>query len=273
VTVTPDGGFLVVYTIPFPPMSFWRVLGRRFDAAGAPLGGEFQISSFPDINVFSPVAARDAGGNFVVAWNGYGQDGSQSSVVARRLDAAGNPRGAEFLVNTYTTGTQDGPAVAVRDDGSFVIAWGGLADAGGLDAAGVFARRFEADGTPVGAEFQVNTFTTSTQNNPSVAIDDGGRVLISWTSYLQDGDEGGIYARRYDAAGAPLGPEFGVNSYTSGRQWRSAAAASPSGNLVVAWESSSQDGSSYGIYGQRMGGLVPEALFVDAPGNGVLEPA
>jgi hypothetical protein len=44
------------------------------------------------------------------------------------------------------------------------------------------------------------------------------------------------------------------------------------GNFVVDWVSSGQDGSSYGIFAQRFGGLGPAALTVDTPGNQVLEP-
>ncbi len=44
------------------------------------------------------------------------------------------------------------------------------------------------------------------------------------------------------------------------------------GNFVVAWESDGQDGSGYGVFAQRFGGLGPAALTVDNFGNQVLEP-
>jgi hypothetical protein len=48
-----------------------------------------------------------------------------------------------------------------------------------------------------------------------------------------------------------LGPEFQVNSHTTDTQWGASVAADAAGNFVVAWMSDEQDGSSWGIFGQR----------------------
>ena len=50
--------------------------------------------------------------------------------------------------------------------------------------------------------------------------------------------------------GNPLGPEFRVNTYTTNEQRLPSVAADGSGNFVVAW-TSRQDGSGYGVFGQR----------------------
>ena len=53
-------------------------------------------------------------------------------------------------------------------------------------------------------------------------------------------------------AQAPAGNEFQVNTYTTGFQYGANAVASDgSGNFVVVWPSNGQDGSDYGIFGQR----------------------
>jgi hypothetical protein len=106
---------------------------------------------------------------------------------------------------------------------------------------------------PVAPEFQVNTYSTSTQNNPHLASDASGAFVATWQSWLQDGDGMGIFARRYDAAGAPLGPEFRVNTYTTGHQeFRPAVASDAAGNFTIVWASrkvpTSQD---YEVKGQR----------------------
>src|SRR5688500_7366281 len=52
--------------------------------------------------------------------------------------------------------------------------------------------------------------------------------------------------------GQPLGSEFRVNTFTPDNQNRSDVAADSAGNLVVVWNSrGDQDGSGYGIFGQR----------------------
>ena len=51
--------------------------------------------------------------------------------------------------------------------------------------------------------------------------------------------------------GDPVGPEFRVNTYTTDYQRSGSVAGDSSGNFVVIWESRSQDGSTWGIFGQR----------------------
>ena len=73
------------------------------------------------------------------------------------------------------------------------------------------------------------------------------------------------------ASGVRRGAEFRVNAYTTGNQSGPSVASDSVGNFVIAWESN-HDGSDYGIFAQRFGGLGPAALAVDSAGNQVLEP-
>ncbi|HUQ68484.1 MAG TPA: hypothetical protein VM165_03110, partial [Planctomycetaceae bacterium] len=106
---------------------------------------------------------------------------------------------------------------------------------------------------PAGAEFQVNTTTVSFQRTnvsaSSVALDADGDFVVTWSSFGQDGSGYGIFAQRYNAAGAAQGGEFQVNTYTTNSQQQSAVAMDADGDFVIAWSSGSQDGSGYGIYG------------------------
>ena len=86
----------------------------------------------------------------------------------------------------------------------------------------------------------------------------------------QDGSSYGVFAQRFAAAGARRGAEFRVNTYTTGEQARPSVASDSVGNFVVAWEGDGQDGSGYGVFAQRFGGLRPAALAVVDGGNGVL---
>ncbi len=93
------------------------------------------------------------------------------SPVASATPAPTGPRaGTEFQVNTYTSLNQRFPHVAMDASGNYVVVW---ADYGGEDgdSAGIFAQRYNADGTTAGNEFQVNTWTTAAQTAPSVAMD------------------------------------------------------------------------------------------------------
>jgi len=107
-------------------------------------------------------------------------------------------------------------------------------------------------GSPLGPEFRVNTYTAGHQYGPSAAVDSAGRFVVVWNSAGQDGSLSGMFGQRYDSSGAPLGPEFRINTYTTGQQGGgSAVAADAAGNFVVVWYSDGQDGSSFGVFAQR----------------------
>jgi hypothetical protein len=223
-------------------------LEARTLLAVTPAGPEFRVNSHTANSQIFPATAMDADGDFVVAWQSYGQD-PNNGVYAQRYNAAGTAQGAEFLVPTGTAGNQTHPAVAMDASGDFVIAW----ESPDGSEAGVFARRFNAAGVAQGGEFRVNTYTTNTQWHPAVAMDANGDFIIAWESVGQDlVNTNGVYAQRYNGTGVAQGGEFRVNTQTAGNQWYPAAATDAAGNFVIAWESTLQDpDSSSGVYAQR----------------------
>ncbi len=151
--------------------------------------------------------------------------------------------GPEFMVNTYVTGDQAFPAVAMNASGDFVVAWESTDQDG--DGLGVYGQRFDAMGNKVGLEFQANTYTALDQSFAGVALRDDGAFLIVWQSTGQDGSGRGIFARLYDSAGAPTGPEFQANTTTFSNQAFPDVAVNPvTDGFVVTWSSAFQDGSS-----------------------------
>src|SRR5262249_32810834 len=73
--------------------------------------------------------------------------------------------------------------------------------------------------------------------------------VVSWYSDGQDGDQGGIYAQRYNAAGGTVGSEFRANTLTTGSQSFPSVAVGANGDFVISWISDS-DGDSTGIDAQ-----------------------
>ena len=159
------------------------------------------------------------------------------------------PQGDEFRANTFTAGTQRYPSMGLGAAGDLVLAWTSAEQDG--SGFGVFAQRYDAVGAAQGPEFRVNTATTSFQAYPSVAVDPDGDVTVVWQSFGQDGGHFGVYGQRYAATGEPRGGEFRVNTTTQGSQGGPAVAVDADGDLVVVWSSEAQDGSGYGVYGQR----------------------
>ncbi len=116
------------------------------------------------------------------------------------IAAPGDTVGSEFIVNTETENHQSSPSIAMDADGDFVISWFSYDQDGGDD--GVYAQRYQADGTAAGNEFLVNTETASNQREPSIAMDADGDFVISWFSHDQDGSSYGVYAQRYEGVGS-----------------------------------------------------------------------
>ena len=126
------------------------------------------------------------------------------------------PQGPPFLVNSYANRFVWYPQAAMTPTGEFVIAWTQRYRDGSFD--GVFARRYDASGNPLGSDFQVNTTTLSDQWSPRLAMNSAGEFLVVWNSCTTACSESDIFGRRYDASGNALGPEFLINAYTTSRQ-------------------------------------------------------
>jgi hypothetical protein len=240
----------------------WSVLVRSIGLAVAcgpaagqvvPIGSEFRVNAYTTLDQHLASAASADDGRFVVAWRSNGQDGSDEGVFAQRYDSAGNPSGFEFRVNAYTTGKQAWPSVAAAADGRFVVTWASWQDDSGY---GIFGQRYDSAGNPTGPEFQINSYTTNSQYQPAVASAADGRFVVVWLSYRQGGTGYGVFGQRYDSAGNRSGPEFQVNTYTTGYRalgWAAgpAVASAPDGRFVVAWQTPDQDGDDLGVFAQR----------------------
>ena len=249
-----SGNFVVVWESYYQDGSLWGAFGQRFNSAGSPVGSEFQVNSFTTGAQGAVEVAGGVSGSFVVVWESSGgQDGSTEGVFAQRFNSAGAKVGSEFQVNTYTTWPQRAPTVAADSSGNFVVAWVSYGQDGGQFSARVFGQRFSSAGSTMGSEFQVNSYTTGEQKRPAIAEGGSGNFVVVWNSGYnnQDGSGYGVFGQRFNAAGSKLGSEFRINSYTTSDQVFPAVAADGSNNFVVVWASKGQDGSGYGVFGQR----------------------
>lgn len=275
VAARADGGFVVVWESAGSAGGDTdgdSIQAQRYASDGSPLGGQFQVNAYATEDQSDSSVAIDADGDFVVTWESFGSSGTDSSgdsVQARRYDSNGGSLGSQFQVNSYVTGYQSDPGVTMDPGGDFVVAWESAGSAGGdTSYSSVQARRFASNGTPLDVEFQVNSYTTSYQESPSVRADADGDFVVAWASAGSFGSDTGygssVQARRYASDGASLGGEFQVNTYTTDYQTRPAVASAGDGDFVVAWQSYGSFGSdpADSIQGQRF--LAPE------PSEGVL---
>ena len=232
-----------------------------------PNGPQFQVNSYTTFEQRRARVAADSAGDFVVVWQSYGSDGTDQdlhSIQGQRFDAEGIPLGPQFQVNTYTTWEQYLPTVAANASGGFVVAWESQGSNGtdNFDYS-IQARVYAPDGSPLGDQFQVNTYTSNAQLGPVVASDAQGGFVVAWESNGSGGtDTNGlsIQARRYDAAGAPLGDQFQVNTYTTFAQVAPTIAVGPQGSFVIVWQGSTASGIAAQRYDSNAVPVGPEIL-------------
>ncbi len=236
-----------------------------------------ESGSLIDVNTFTTDAqetnfsggqavATNNAGNSVVVWQSKKQDvpaAGDYGVFAQILDVNGNPTGGEIAVNEYINKDQMSPAVAMADDGSFIVVWASEDNQDG-DGFGIFGMRFDALGNkldvpgelPGTHEFQINDYFPGNQIGPAVAIDGSGNFVVTWTS---DDDQAGansksdVFFRRYDAAGNVLdAADVLVNTQISFDQYDSSVDMNDIGEFVVSWTASdNQDGNRLGVYAQK----------------------
>jgi hypothetical protein len=260
VAAGPDGSFVAVWESEGSSGTDdagTSIQGQRYASSGSAAGGEFQVNSYTPSYQRYPTVAVESDGDFVVVWQSDGSSGtdaSGSSIQGQRHASDGSAQGGEFQVNTYTTGPQFRPGVAIGPDGDFVVVWHGYGSSG-ADTSGssVHGQRYASDGSAVGVEFQINTLTTSYQNEAAVAADPDGGFVVVWQSGVSLGSDsffGSIQARRYASDGSPLGAEFQVNTQTAYTQGFPDIASDADGDLVVVWHGYG-DTSPLSVQGQR----------------------
>jgi len=123
-----------------------------------------------------------AGGGAVMVWVRF-ESFTSSTPYVRVLQLApdATPLGAARIVDGSTAPANGHAAGAVAGlaDGGYVVAW--------IEVGEVHARRFAADGTPVGEETRINQVTTSAEPPLDVVAMAGGGFMITWSGIGSDG--------------------------------------------------------------------------------------
>ena len=249
VAMDDAGNFVIAWTSYDATGTDPDIFVQRYSAAGVAQGGETRVNTETSDYQIGSAIAMNGSGQFVVVWNGYNnQDGDGTGIFGQHFDAAGNTIGTEFQVNTYTTGDQYSPSVAMDDSGAFVVTW----DSNGQDgsAQGVYLQRFDPAGDKVGTEIRANTYTAGGQYGSSVSLDASGGFVVAWTSVSQDNGTMGVFGQRFSAAGAALATEFRISTTSAGNQREPSVAFGQQGRLLVAWAGNGP-GDASGVFLQR----------------------
>jgi uncharacterized repeat protein (TIGR01451 family) len=225
-----DASLVAVHGALPPSLTLVKTVGCLEDPVGAPLCslGSIPAGGTAQFLLEGMVSAEARGG---LTWT--------ASVTSSTSDP--HPADNVASESTALTGEIDvgrgaAPAIAseIGGDGEFVIAWQeGDAPARGREGDAIRARRFTADGMPVGIEFVVSGDDGEFRGAADTTYTDGGGFVVTWHGEGIDGDGLGIAARRFDSMGMPVGIEFRVNDASDRDQSNPAIAADRDGFVVV----------------------------------------
>jgi len=223
-------------------------------------GPQFRVNKSRVGNqIISSATALEDGG-FVLVW--ASTVGTAYSLKAQRYDSSGAPVGQEFTVATLGTtylGLASGSAGL--HDGGFVIAFENSDPTRDGSGSAIQVQRYDSAGQAAGSAFVVNNETAGNQSGAAVTTLADGRFVVSWTTAqpAAGGTLTEVKARVFDAAGAPVGSEFLVNTTTAGAQASSALTATASGGFMVIWLSGTStatmlNGQIFDSSGNKVGG-------------------
>jgi hypothetical protein len=170
------GHFLVVWDGGSAGSS--HVYRQWYLANGKPIGGNHQVDEAEGslINAGAAVAGFDSGGA-VVVWTDRRTD-AQGDLAFQRFDQFGARLGENVMVDPASTSAQMGGAVDADAHGRFVVAW-----QEGQPGSRIMVRRFDAEGLPTGASFQVAPQADPTVLSfamPALAVLENGGFAVLW---------------------------------------------------------------------------------------------
>ena len=199
-----EGGFVAVWTT-----ENRDIYVQIFNDEGVAVGQRAYVDIDHYASQKNPEVRGLDNGGFAITWQGQQEDGARA-IYGRVFEPNGIPAGDTFKINSFDSNPSY-PSIAPLPDSGFVVSWN-YNEHLELDSLDVFGQVFDYSGNKINSEFQINTYTNSTQIHSSIAaLKDGGFVAI-WSSY-EDGYL--VKGQRFDQLGNLSGSEFMV-PYASG---------------------------------------------------------
>jgi hypothetical protein len=229
VAVESNGAFAVTW--------FWadrEILVRRYDSTGAPTEAEFVVQTDTQGDHLFPDVATSQQGDLVAVWESNVGGNRASEVSGRSLPVTGPPGDPQFPVSGTFPEADHFPSIAMRSDGSFVVAWKNI-ERDPQMASRIVARVYASDGQPVGDAFVVDEQAIGKLSVCAVGMAEDGRFVVAWPRFESQSDPGRVLARQFEADGTALGGEFVVGIETTALVGYPDVAMLPGGGFVVVW--------------------------------------
>jgi hypothetical protein len=261
----------------------FEVFGRFLSRAGAPIGGQFQISTMgpagdvrfdagdPDV-VYNPTANE-----YLVAWEGSDAVAGESEIFVQRLSPDGDRIGVDGQ-QVSAMGPAGDAAYDAREPSlaynpaadEYLVAWRGDDDTDALvdNEFEIFIQRLDADGTELGIDdhqiSRAHVDGAAGAFEPAVDYNNvTDEYLVAWagggaTAPLVN-DEFEIFVQRVAADGTEVGPndlrisDMGPNGDADFFALSPTVAHNQDGEYLIAWEGrDDRGGTGISVFSQRL---------------------
>jgi hypothetical protein len=223
------GEFVVMWRGPNPQNGLKDLWGKRFDANGQPVTGDVLLNPNSEGLDSAAQLGMNAAGTEIVVSKTRTSSGV-TDIYAQRFDGQLNSLGSDFAVNTSRRVMQSASRLAVDAAGNFIVTWNTFSSVTSMRT--VMARRYDAQGNALTAQFIVGT-DAGDRLNTALAIAPDGGFEADWLSADSVTHNLKLTALRYDAAnnaGTPFvvsDPSAATDSGAVSFDW--------AGNSVIAW--------------------------------------
>jgi hypothetical protein len=224
------------------------IRARVYNAAGVAVGADFLVNQDTDDVQMAPVVTALDDGGFNVVWQSLGSGDTDSTLVGiqTRSFSSTGVAGTEATLNTTFPFSQTNPAITRLSDGRLLATWESNDATEGDSGPSIRGRYLTAAGTPDTADFLINTTVADIQNTPTITALGGGRAVVMWQSFDDEGSDTAISCIRgriINANGSFTGDDFVINSTTDGGQALPDVTLLKGGRFVATWVSGDDQGS------------------------------
>ena len=182
-------------------------------------GAQFKVNACANCTHTLPALAGTPSGRFLAVWEGS-HPTDPRGVLGRFFEPNGAPKGGDVLANAGAVAPEQyDPAAAADPKGEYVVVWASYAVRSDGD---IVAQRYKANGQRLGNPIAVNVDSPALpvptdDFSPAVAKSADGGFVVVWLSLLPPsasapGTPPDVFARRFNAAGAPLGPQVKLSA-------------------------------------------------------------
>jgi hypothetical protein len=240
-----SGNFVIVWADDADKNSAYEILARGFNSDGSQRFSTMTVNTTSTGNQIAPAIAMNPNGDFVVVWQDD-QDGNDlHQIHARGFDINGSQRFPTMTANPVATGEQRSPAVAMAQNGDFVVTWANDFSVDGL--YNVNARGFLSDGSQRFPSINVNLDLPGDQRHPDIAMAPNGDFAITWEDDQDLNSLYQIHVRGFFAKGTQRFSTRTVNSVASGQQTTPFIAMANNGDFVVTWNDDKDGNEVYQV--------------------------